>query len=500
MHRSGTSAVTRVINSLGAKLADELMSPESDNETGFWESAAVTGLNEEILASAGSRWDDWRQFNPEWFHSPVAHEFAERALDILARDVGHSCFFALKDPRICRLLPFWANVFHRFDTQIKCILPIRNPLEVAASLRARDGFAMPKSTLLWLRHVLDAEATTRELPRVFVSYEALLSDWRWEARRIATVLDLVWPRFSAETEREIDQFLDAGHRHHHIPHEMTVNHPGLPEWVKVTATALLVLCREEGQKDHLEQLEKVRAEFDGACKNLGAALHEEDAALTTKADELEDRLSNAQSRLAEFDATSREQEQRIAALEAGYADALREQERLTKILQEKEAETDRIKAALEAKYTDALQKKERQLTDAQNEAEHYKDERDRLSQKLDERIRELVRFTKILQEKEAETDRIEAARQAMGRLLGKTIMALLEYSPGEPLGRRRQKRLVARLRESGTFDEDWYLEKYPDVIQTGMDPALHYLMHGALEGREPQDASRKVVQRLGMPA
>lgn len=44
---------------------------------------------------------------------------------------------------------------------------------------------------------------------------------------------------------------------------------------------------------------------------------------------------------------------------------------------------------------------------------------------------------------------------------------------------------VSRLRQSGTFDAEWYLETYPDVAQCGMDPAEHFLWLGARLGRRP---------------
>ncbi len=44
---------------------------------------------------------------------------------------------------------------------------------------------------------------------------------------------------------------------------------------------------------------------------------------------------------------------------------------------------------------------------------------------------------------------------------------------------------IARLRQSGTFDESWYLQTYPDVLQSGMDPAEHFLWLGARLGRRP---------------
>lgn len=64
-------------------------------------------------------------------------------------------------------------------------------------------------------------------------------------------------------------------------------------------------------------------------------------------------------------------------------------------------------------------------------------------------------------------------------------------SPQRPwrawLPRREQprQREIALLAESDLFDADWYLAEYPDVANTGMDPAEHYLLHGASEGRNP---------------
>jgi len=41
------------------------------------------------------------------------------------------------------------------------------------------------------------------------------------------------------------------------------------------------------------------------------------------------------------------------------------------------------------------------------------------------------------------------------------------------------------VRQSGYFDEAWYLEQYPDVAQAGVDPIEHYLRAGFSEGRNP---------------
>lgn len=44
---------------------------------------------------------------------------------------------------------------------------------------------------------------------------------------------------------------------------------------------------------------------------------------------------------------------------------------------------------------------------------------------------------------------------------------------------------IRAIRASGLLDPDWYRAAYPDVAATGADPARHYLIHGAGEGRDP---------------
>ena len=47
------------------------------------------------------------------------------------------------------------------------------------------------------------------------------------------------------------------------------------------------------------------------------------------------------------------------------------------------------------------------------------------------------------------------------------------------------KQNAGLLYTSELFDSDWYLTTYPDIKESGSDPAEHYLMHGASEGRLP---------------
>ena len=60
MHRSGTSAVTRVLNLLGVELGSHLMQPGKDNPSGFWEHQDVVAIHERLLEGLDMAWDDPR--------------------------------------------------------------------------------------------------------------------------------------------------------------------------------------------------------------------------------------------------------------------------------------------------------------------------------------------------------------------------------------------------------------------------------------------------------
>jgi hypothetical protein len=213
MHRSGTSAFTRLASLCGAALPLDLLAPDAAiNQTGFWESPAVTALNEEILGALGRSWSDIRALPPGW--AARAARFAPRIAAVLAQQFGDAPVFVLKDPRLCRLLPLWLPVMAHQGIRPVAVLAIRHPLEVAASLNRREHMRPGTALLLWLRHLIEAEAATRHMPRLIVHYDRLLEDGTATLLQIGTALDLTWPYAPGDAAAGIAAFLDRSLRHH----------------------------------------------------------------------------------------------------------------------------------------------------------------------------------------------------------------------------------------------------------------------------------------------
>jgi len=312
MHRSGTSALTRMINLLGADLPSDPMPKLAANERGFWESRELMGIHDDLLASDLSRWDDWRPFQA--FPQSNEHQAisVNRLANWLEREFAASQLFAVKDPRICRFVPLWLETLRSFACQTRVVLPVRHPFEVAASLLARDGMPFQKACLLWLRHVLDAERSTRNIPRAWVHYDDLLKDWAAVATRVSQQLGLTWPRSLDEAAVEIQSFLSSELRHHQAsPQELEFQSDAVG-WVRRAYRAITSLIADGDADASGRELDQLLAEFDSACLAFGDLIHveREDAAQQALANvavvtrgEFDRRVAVLESQLASPDAS-----------------------------------------------------------------------------------------------------------------------------------------------------------------------------------------------------
>lgn len=214
MHRSGTSALARSLSLLGCTLPGTLMPASRSNRLGHWESTAIRAFNEALLEEAGSSWDDWRPVDSGQFTPERRAALTDQMAALAQKEFADARLFVLKDPRICRLAPLWLDALRTQAIKVLPVISWRHPGEVAASLQARNGMDPAYGELVWLRHVLDAEAATRGYPRAVIGYDDLLSGGLAALDRLAARLGLVWPDDSPAARSAITAFLSEGERHH----------------------------------------------------------------------------------------------------------------------------------------------------------------------------------------------------------------------------------------------------------------------------------------------
>ena len=276
MHRSGTSSAAGTLVRLGAAAPRHLIAPNPGNERGFWESRVVVDLNDAILAAGGSDWKDWRRFDPERIEGVEAETLRVRAKAALAEEFGDVELAVMKDPRMCRLMPFWRPVFDEAKWSLRAVLPIRSPLEVAWSLNCRDGLRLAYGCLLWLRHILEAEAETRGVTRAVLDWPQFLGDRRKALAQVGEQLGLVWPRWHERALAEVDQFVLADLRRHRASEADMRSHPAVGDLVRQTYAAMIDLVRDPEDMRALRKLDDLRASFETAAAIFDCPMRDAD--------------------------------------------------------------------------------------------------------------------------------------------------------------------------------------------------------------------------------
>lgn len=222
MHRSGTSAATRLVNLLGVPLCGEgdLLSGTADNPGGYWESRSLTALNDRILAAFDSDWSCPPDLAPSWEEDAALDELRAEASALFARLVPTEQW-VWKDPRNCITLPFWLACLG--SESAVAVIVNRNPLEIASSLAARDGLGEVYSLALWERYLRSCLSAVLRMPTLVTSYDQILDNpraWCEETREFLG-------REGVETV-ELDQdalsYVDASLRHALFVPEAFVDH------------------------------------------------------------------------------------------------------------------------------------------------------------------------------------------------------------------------------------------------------------------------------------
>ncbi|MBE9172779.1 hypothetical protein IQ216_06695 [Cyanobium sp. LEGE 06143] len=158
-----------------------------ENSKGYFESRSLLQANDRILSFFECSWDF------PWLGQPDFAAAQSRAflaglradLPIHTRDD----FWIDKDPRLCLTSEAYRHVLLR---QIPLIAIVRHPIEVAASLQARDGIPPDRGLALWAAYNLALLGQESGAPRLCLSFESFASPATWPLQRLSSALSALW--------------------------------------------------------------------------------------------------------------------------------------------------------------------------------------------------------------------------------------------------------------------------------------------------------------------
>lgn len=268
MHRSGTSLLASLLAELGFSGPNTLMPANENNKNGYFESLPIYHLNDDILREVGSYWNDWRSVDMRKISSSRREYFKERAKIIVKEEFLGSNLIYIKDPRICKLLPFWENVLDELNFQIFFVNTHRNPVDVSASLHKRDEIDVGLGLLVWLRYVLEAENLSRGKKRFFTSYNDVLLD----PLKVADAMKEYFEISSVYSANSVGRLVDTSILHHRTDINETISNYNIPLMIRETLSIFEKwVCYGECANDYF-LLDKYLEYFNGTSDLFSSPL------------------------------------------------------------------------------------------------------------------------------------------------------------------------------------------------------------------------------------
>jgi hypothetical protein len=172
--------VARVLEGCGLDLGGpaHFAPPAPDNRDGYWEDLRFVALNDRILDRLGGAWDlPPRPPVPGWDASPDL-ELERRDAEALVR--GRPEPWGWKDPRSSLTVPFWKRLL----PDLKVVVCLRNPLEVADSLRARGYTSERFGLALWEAYHRRLDEAVDDSVALVTHYQSFLADPSAELERL----------------------------------------------------------------------------------------------------------------------------------------------------------------------------------------------------------------------------------------------------------------------------------------------------------------------------
>jgi ubiquinone/menaquinone biosynthesis C-methylase UbiE len=210
VHRSGTSLCAHILSALGIDMADEI-GVNRGNEAGRWERWEIVEFHDRILGLFNrdylGRFHDFA-LPLAWWADPRVAQIRREIIAFLQRRMGMA-YFGFKDPRTVRLMPVWHQIFNELKLAPRVVLCLRNPVQVARSLQARDGLDPANGEYRWLVHMIDFYRYASKYDSCVIEYEEWFCNPSANLEKLQEFLDLSWQQSEADLGLVLSDIIDS---------------------------------------------------------------------------------------------------------------------------------------------------------------------------------------------------------------------------------------------------------------------------------------------------
>jgi hypothetical protein len=209
--------ITRSLNHAGVYLGKDLdmnTMGEQFNPSGYWEHKRIILRQQQLLKALSKSWDAIQPLPDNWLKYRAVMPYKVRLKEIVKNEFAGKKLWGWKDPRSCLLIPMWQELLQDLDIDLSYVVAVRNPLDVAASLKFRNSFSKKKSFDIWCLYTLSALIGSDQSNRVMIHSDQFLKNWESIMNDVIHTLDLPFPD-STSFQESMNAFINPQLQHSH---------------------------------------------------------------------------------------------------------------------------------------------------------------------------------------------------------------------------------------------------------------------------------------------
>lgn len=315
--RSGTSSLAGSLHRLGLLVPHRMVEADEQNPRGYYESSWVIKFHKSRLRELSLHNIDARPWAVDLVAASLEDGSAVAELTAWLQEhvAGQGTQFVIKDPHALWFVDVWRAAAEAIGADLRMLTSVRHPAEVVGS---RDIAYLQKQSAAvrrtketsniagWVHAALLTEKAGRDMPRAFILYADMMTDWRTALLRTGEQLDLDFePKPEAGAHHPIDDFLDAGLQRSRLTWDDVSVPQQLRDMAEEVWQLLGRLVQAPGDEATIARLDEIHEAYDDlfsgavaiAFDHTRAEVQSAQGASTEKVEQLQQRVRRLRKRL-----------------------------------------------------------------------------------------------------------------------------------------------------------------------------------------------------------
>ena len=173
-HQSGLAVLSGIFSKLGFSLGKNVLGIGGNNQNLVFENAQTQEFFANYIQNSNYKWLSPFVNSSNISTQTIQGTAVEQFEKLIQSEFDSDSDIVLKDPRFSVCLPICLEALHNLEYQIKVIILLRHPHEVALSMQKNHQLSLTRSNLIYTNYISQSEYYSRNFERAFIQFNDLV--------------------------------------------------------------------------------------------------------------------------------------------------------------------------------------------------------------------------------------------------------------------------------------------------------------------------------------